>query len=75
MNDILIAKFINFLKRIWGNFCETSDRHDGGNVFLLLIILALFIWSFFWYYSLITIIAHFTIFLFLIITLYVNFSE
>jgi cobalamin biosynthesis protein CobD/CbiB len=74
MNDILILKLINFLKRIWGNFCKTTDKTDGFNIFFTLIVLALFIWSFFWSYNIFTIIIHFVIFIILIFTLILNFS-
>jgi cobalamin biosynthesis protein CobD/CbiB len=75
MNDILISKFINFLKKIWKNFCETTDKREGFNIFFLLTILAIFIWSFFWPYNIFLLLLHFVVFIILIFTLISNFSE
>jgi cobalamin biosynthesis protein CobD/CbiB len=75
MNDILISKFINFLKKIWGNFCKTSKKADGYNILFLLIILAIFICSFFWPYNIYLLLLHFVVFIILIFTLISNFSE
>jgi cobalamin biosynthesis protein CobD/CbiB len=75
MNDILISKFINFLKSLGRNFSKNSDKSNGGTVFFLVISVPIFIWSFFWPYNIFLLILHFVVFIILIFTLITNFSE